>query len=198
MLYVENSPELMAYFTPENLEDTKEIVSESGAYRLKIETYSTYQGAWNITKGLVYRVSDDSLIAEIPRNYHDFWAAFVEGHANGHDYMITSSDYQGYVIVDLTTSGIHEHMNEGHDIGAGFCWVNVEAIENKTKLHVNGCHWGAPYEDHIYDFSNPVSLPLTLLQRKDEWEDEYETIAAVDSNDNIHIMTDEGENPNAD
>lgn len=79
-----------AYFAPENarLDERKEELSPSGKYKLAVTPFSTRPGAWCYSQGLVYRTSDGCLIAEVQRNYHAMPFAWIEGHTNGHDYLV--------------------------------------------------------------------------------------------------------------
>lgn len=157
---------------PENkLPDKDELyTSPSGKYSLTIQYFGTGKDTWSVTKGIV---CSNDVIAEVKRNYHYFWFEWVEDHPNGKDYLLCGEDYQGYTVVDLMDGLVHNYLPESAKQGAGFCWIGVDGSE-KTKLVVEGCYWAFPYEVVEYDFSNPETLPLPELSRRDLIEEDEE------------------------
>ena len=61
------------------------IISPSQAYYLVIDVYTTGEHTWNYTRGRVYRIRDNALLADVKRNYGEFWYAWAEGHPDGND-----------------------------------------------------------------------------------------------------------------
>ncbi|MEK6877973.1 MAG: hypothetical protein AABY22_00115, partial [Nanoarchaeota archaeon] len=151
------------FFVKENLFSEKEEISESGKYRLIIEKYKTKEGCWKYSRGRVYNTKNNSLIADVKMNYHDFPYLFVENHSDGHDYLICHEDYQGQTIVQLDTGSRINYLPNEANKGVGFCWASYKISPNKKYLAVNGCVWGGPYEIVIYDFSDPMNLPYKQL-----------------------------------
>jgi len=108
--------EKASFFVPENarVERAEEHLSPSGKYKLVVTPYSTTNGGWDYSRGVVSIAGSvvtrsasrplGAVLAEVLRNYGMFPFTFVEGHGNGHDYLICGEDYQGQTVVELDTS----------------------------------------------------------------------------------------------
>lgn len=138
-----------------------EYSSPTGKYKLVVTHHQTRLGAWNYTKGLVYR--GDDLVAEVLRNYASFDFAWAENHPNGHDYMLCGEDYQGQTVLELDTGERRDFLPDAAEEGFGFCFASYEFSPDLRVLAVDGCYWAAPYELRFYDFSDPLAGPLPLL-----------------------------------
>jgi hypothetical protein len=147
-----------AFFDPKNevADSRKEVLSASGKYKLVISRFATKPGSWNYSQGVVYRKADDNPIATVQRNYGAFPNLFVEGHPNGHDYLVCGEDYQGQTVIELDTGARRDLMSDGSDKGFGFCWASYTFNAANQLLVVDGCHWACPYEFRFYDFSDPM------------------------------------------
>lgn len=147
------------HFDPKNavLDKRREVMSPSGKYKLVITPFATGPSSWNYSQGIVYRKGDDTPIAEVRRNYGAFPNLFIEGHPNGHDYLVCGEDYQGQTVVELDTGKRRDALSDGTDKGAGFCWAAYTFNAPNQILVVDGCHWACPYEFRFYDFSDPMS-----------------------------------------
>ncbi len=164
--YLENRKEIERFFVPENrVDDSREIVvSPSGDYELEMWCYSTGPNSWRYSQGVVRRISDHKVIADVKRNYGHFWYAWVE-HVNGNEYLLCGEDYQGYSIVNLTKETYDVFFPESEYKGSGFCWAAVYPSPDGLILAVDGCYWACPYEVVFFDFSDPTKLPLLEVDR---------------------------------
>jgi len=153
-------------FSPENKlpERDASFISPSGGFQLTISHYSSGPKTWGYSRGVVTRLSDREVVADIRRNFDHFWHAWVQ-HPNGSEYLLCGEDYQGYSVVNLTSTAKHDYFSEEGHRGVGFCWVAVHPSPNGLTLAVDGCVWAAPYELVFYDFTIPDQLPLPVLAR---------------------------------
>jgi hypothetical protein len=141
-------------FIPENLQpNAKEHISPCGNYRLVIQNYTTKEGCWNYTRGLVYTIND-ALLFDIKHNYHSFRFDWIY-HPNGHAYLRCCEDYQGQTVLELDT-GKRRDVGKGHS-SYGFCWVDAKLDPASMILVVSGCVWAAPYEYRFFDFADPMT-----------------------------------------
>lgn len=145
-----------ALFVPENKGKSTEYLSPSGVYKLVVTAYATSPGCWGYTQGIVYKVGSDTPIAEIRRNYSSFPHLFIEGHPNGHSYLVGGEDYQGQTIVELDTGKKSDSMSRGANVGGGFCWAQTRFDAPSRMLVVAGCIWACPYEYRFFDFADPM------------------------------------------
>lgn len=144
-----------------------EAVSPSGAFLLAIDRYATGPRTWQYSRGLVTRVSDGKVIADVKRNYGHFLHSWVQ-HPNGKEYLLCGEDYQGYMVVELSSADVKIHLPCSAENGGGFCWAAIRPSPDGTVLAVQGCIWAAPYDLVFYDFSEPLNLPLVEIGRVEE------------------------------
>lgn len=147
-----------AMFAPENALEDKRWThpSPSGKYTLLMTPFGTGKGSWDVTQGIV-SLTEGKQIAEVRRNYSAFPFLFIEGHPNGHDYLVCGEDYQGQTVIELDTGTRRELLPEEAKQGHGFCWADYKFNEPNQMLVVEGCHWACPYEFRFYDFSDPMN-----------------------------------------
>lgn len=150
------------FFVPENKITEKTEYSPSGKYKLVISLYKTKPGCWAFSRGEVYRCSDNSLIADVKRNYDIFHHLWLEQLTDGHDYLLCGEDYQGQTFVQLDTNTIKHYLPEKAKEGFGFCWVSYSLLPDKITLQVDGCYWGCPYMTIFVDVSDTMNGWPTL------------------------------------
>lgn len=169
--YLEQRAGIEQFFISENIVDgTKKIgISPSGNFQIKIQQYSTGRNTWNYSRGIVSEVTTNKIIADIKRNYGHFWYAWVE-HPNGYEYLLCGEDYQGYSVLNLSTSKYLVYFPDEGYKGAGFCWTAVYPSPDNLVLAVEGCYWACPYELVLVDFKDPETLPYPELTRCDNLE----------------------------
>ena len=150
------------YVEESRMKDRQKVFySPSGRYRIVVDVYRTT--GWEYSRGRVF-TPEDELVADVKRNYVTFPYAFVEGHPDGHDYLVCSADYQGQTIVRLDTGERTDYLPEAAKYGYGFCWASIHPNPDSTLLAVTGCLWAWPYEVVVYDFSDPLSEPLEIYR----------------------------------
>ncbi len=161
-----------AFVEAPRLPDESEIaLSPSGRYRLEVSEYDAGPGAGTYSRGIVTRIEDGSILADVKRNYGHFPYTWID-HPDDNEYLLCGEDYQGYTVVDLTHGTIQTYMPEEAQTGEGFCWVTVHPAPDLRTLAVEGCFWGAPFEIHFFDFSTPAHFPLAELGGSDaDYED---------------------------
>jgi hypothetical protein len=168
-----------AVFVPanESTKDRWEKLSSSGQYKLVIASYETKPGCWSYIQGKVFKLGSDAPIAVVNRNYSAFPYTFVEGHPNGHDYLVCGEDYQGQTVIELDTGKRRDFLPEEAEEGFGFCWADSTFDAGSQMLVVCGCHWACPYEFRFFDFSNPMEgWPEIEAEGGVEEDSKYPTI----------------------
>ena len=145
--------------------EEQQSVSPSGLYRLDISRYGEPgKVCWEYSRGIVRRLADGKVIADVKRNYGHFWHAWVH-HPNGNEYLLCGEDYQGYSVVNLTQGEYRMYFPEEGYPGVAFCWAAVYPSPDRLVLAVDGCVWACPYELVFYDFRTPDVLPYKELGR---------------------------------
>lgn len=91
------------------------------------------------------------------RNYSSLPYCYAKQGEN--EFIMTSEDYQCITIINLHTKEINTYGNiESVEKGWGFCPIKFTWDEDCNELKINGCYWGAPYEDMVTiipDLNNP-------------------------------------------
>jgi hypothetical protein len=131
--------------------------SPSGKYKVVVLDVETPAGCIGHSRGEVFRAGDPAPIAVVDRNYCWSTFAWIEGHPNGHDYLVCGEDYQGQTVIELDTCERRDHLPVEAKNGAGFCWTDARFDAATLTLVAAGCIWAAPFEYRFYDFSDPIS-----------------------------------------
>ncbi len=148
------------YYTEGRARDAgQESFSPSGRCKLLVRYYGTKPGSWNYSRGTVWAADDPDgkPIADVKRNYSSFEFAWIEGHPNGHSYLVCGEDYQGQTVVELDTGRRRDHLPPEAKQGHAFCWIDYSFHAPTCLLVVGGCHWACPYETRFYDFRDPMT-----------------------------------------
>lgn len=132
-------------------------LSPCGRYRLEIEEYVGAQGQ-EVSIGIVRRADNGLQIATIKQDDSRFchgWASRA-----GHDYLLCSERLiGGQSVIDLMTGEVAGFSSSDEE----FIWTQFHASPSGNKLAVIGCYWACPYQAMIYDFREPLRLPLPKL-----------------------------------
>ena len=136
---------------------SKSIRSPSQKYLLTITTQGApTSGFSSNTVGVITKVEDGSLVAQIERNYPSFEHSFVS--KKDQEYLITGRHYLGQTILNLNTGEEYNdpiYRSGAEYRGTEFIWIKCWLHPDGTTLIVNGCHWGGPSLYQFYDFSDP-------------------------------------------
>lgn len=163
--YKEWREEIAGFFIPENrVDESEKEYSPSGNFYLTVVAYSTGEGTWSYTQGVIRDSKNDKIIADVKRNFSNFWHSWIE-HANGNEYLLCGEDYQGQTVVNLTKGTVKSYFPEAGFDGVGFCWTSAVSSSDSTILAVDGCYWACPYDMVFFDFRNPDELPFKELKR---------------------------------
>src|SRR6266496_4494341 len=156
--YLERRKNIEKHFIPANkiAESSKKEVSLSGNFQL--EAYEYRVNLRRYTRGVVTKISNGAVIADIKRNFGNFWHIWIQ-HPNGDEYLLCGEDYQGYSVVNLTSEKYHVYFPEDGYKGLGFCWREVYPSPDGLTLAVKGCYWGWNDDLVFLDFSTPDTLP---------------------------------------
>ena len=158
------------YCREENKTQEKTHTSPCGTYTLKISNHTTGKNSWDYTKGIISK--DKEVLFEVYRNYSSFPYAWLLNHAKG-DFMLCGENYQGQTVLNLKTGERVDSLPPEAGKGCGFCWADMHPNKDNTLLAVDGCYWACPFEVLVYDISDPMSLPYSILYRHDgsfkEW-----------------------------
>ncbi len=132
--------------------------SPCGKYAIDLDVYQANDTSnWRITKAVVRLCETGGVIAQFKRNDESFFHCWLDH--GGTQYLLCSEDLEGQTCIDLTHRRIESYSSED-----SFIWTEFYPSPSKRKIAIVGCYWACPYVVKIYDFSEPMNLPLTQLK----------------------------------
>jgi hypothetical protein len=133
--------------------------SPSKEYRLDATNFYSKEPNWSLTKVEVYKQISSEKIFDFFINDDQFFYGWQK--KNSIDYLICAEDiFGGQTIVDLTNLRMSGYSpNED-----GFIWTDFHLSPNGETLATIGCYWACPFVIKLFDFSNPLTLPLTEIK----------------------------------
>lgn len=167
-------------------------ISPCGRYRLDVDSYATADcpNYSSISVGSIRAVATGDMIACIKRN-DDRWFHGWVLRDNG-DYLVCSEDLEGQTVVDLRQGKVAGFSSKEDP----FIWCEFYPSPDSQRIVIFGCYWACPYMLIVYDFSNPMSLPLPniaeyVLKRNDsrfgEWLDN-DRISLLHNDESVAIL----------
>lgn len=173
--------EITQYFDPTQVVEGSRESSHSPSKKFKLDTVQYRLKApdrnWVITKVKIHDNTKNKFIFEINVDNDRFFHQWLM--INGSEYLIFAEALcGGQSVIDLNRK-IFESFNTQED---GFIWTSFDLSPDNTKLAVIGCVWACPYEIKIYDFSNPLALPLREVSTIELREDEKDIVEWISDN----------------
>lgn len=154
--------EIREYFDPKNLiEDSSQTTfSPSKTFRLHTSAYrqSKPEVNWLVSKVEIFENGTDEKIFDLLANDRFFHAWFQVGDS---EFLVCAEDmYGGQTVIDLTNRTMSSYSPDTD----GFIWTEFFLSPDANTLAVIGCVWACPYEIRLYDFSDPMNLPLDEIK----------------------------------
>jgi hypothetical protein len=144
-------------------EDRHTELSPCGRYELEINGYATSNAPnyATIAVAVIRGVATGEIIATIMRNDDRCFFAWVT--RDGHDYFLLPEDLEGQTVIDLSSRRVEGYSSQDDR----FIWTEFHPSPDRTKLAIVGCYWACPYQITVYDFREPLTLPLPTIARFD-------------------------------
>lgn len=141
----------------------REELSPCGRYQLDIDEFATTEDptSSDLVVAVIRLRETNEIIARLMRNDSRLFFAWIT--SNHHDYLLFPEDLEGQSIVDLTERRIEGFAEQD----GGFIWTEFHPSPNNDKLAIIGCYWACPYQAVVYDFRDPMSLPLPVIAEFD-------------------------------
>jgi len=144
-------------------EEHSEATSPCGRYQLVTDAYGTASSPMipSMVVAEVRLAESGEVLATIRRNDDRLFYTWIS--RDGHDYLLFPEDLQGQSVADLTDRRVEGFASKD----GGFIWTEFHPSPDKAKLAVVGCYWACPYQVTVYDFRNPMILPLPIVAQYD-------------------------------
>lgn len=135
--------------------DIELSLSPSKSYRLQATNYCSKDTHWALTKVEIYHQSTNEKLFDFLVNHSQFFYAWLIKANN--EFLICAEDvFGGQTVIDLHDRKIASYSpNED-----GFIWTEFHLSPDGNTLATIGCYWACAYVIKIFDFSNPLDLPL--------------------------------------
>ncbi len=155
--------EIRKYFNEKNyVVNSDEIInSKSENFSLVTRCYTQNKPDfnWSVTKIEVFEIKTSEKIFEFYVNDSSFFHGWVEKH--GTEFLICAEDiFGGQTIIDLT----NRKMNSFSPDEDGYIWTEFHLSPDGKYLATIGCVWACPYTIKVFDFQNPLDLPLKEIK----------------------------------
>ncbi len=169
------------YFDPKLLVKDSHERFDAPSTNFRIETSNYCQDKddvnWDVTKVEVYDNKSNEKIFDFFGNDGHFFHGWLQKDAT--EYLICAEDlFGGQTVVDLTNRKLESYSLDED----GFIWTNFSLSPDGKTLATIGCVWACPFVLKLYDFENPMDLPLKEIKEiellgadetMDGWLDEH-------------------------
>lgn len=154
--------EIKQYFDPKQfIENSQEIfISPNKNFRLETTNYHQAKDDvnWDVTKVEIYDNQLNAILFEFYSNDR-FFHSWLQ--TNDVEYLICAEDlFGGQTVIDLTNKQMSSYSPDED----GFIWTEFHLSPDGQTLATIGCFWAAPFVIKIYDFKNPLELPLREIK----------------------------------
>jgi len=135
--------------------DIETYLSPSNHFRIDTTNFFSKEPSWDLTKVEIFNIKLNEKLFDFFVNESRFFYGWVT--TNNIEYLVCAEDiFGGQTIIDLTNRQI-EGYSPNED---GFIWKDFHLSPDGTKLATIGCYWACPNVIKIFDFANPLQLPL--------------------------------------
>lgn len=156
--------------------DFETFLSPSGQFRLDATNYWLKNPHWDLTKVEIYDQKLNVKIFDFFVNESRFFHGWAT--ANNVDYLICAEDiFGGQTIVDLT----HQKMTGYSPNEDGFIWTDFHLSPDGKTLATIGCYWACPSIIKLFDFTNPMKLPLKEISEIELLDNDEIIIGWIDN-----------------
>ena len=134
-------------------------LSPCGRYELEMNSYATESlpDYASLTVAVVRTVATDKIVATLNHNDTHCFHGWVT--RDGHDYLLFPEDLEGQTVVDLSSRTVESFSSPDDP----FIWTEFHPSPDGTRLAILGCYWACPYQVTVYDFREPLTLPLPTI-----------------------------------
>ena len=139
--------------------DFETFLSPSNKFRLDTTIYRAKDANLEYTKAEVYDQNSNEKLFDFFVNESHFFHGWLT--KNNIEYLICAEDiFGGQTIVDLTNRKM-VGFSPNED---GFIWTDFQLSPDGKTLATIGCYWACPYVIKLFDFTDPMTLPLPEIK----------------------------------
>jgi hypothetical protein len=134
----------------------EEAVSVSGRFKVTVQPYATKNTDrnWGVAEIVISEVASCEELHRYIRGDDRIFYSWAR--VGGDEFLLCSEDLEGQSVYCPTKRLFASHASDDDT----FIWCIFHPSPSGRFLAVEGCYWGCSYMVIIYDFSDPLSLPL--------------------------------------
>lgn len=142
--------------------DAETSFSPTKNFRLIATNYGSKELNLDLTKVELFSEFTGEKLFDFFTNDGQFFFGWLK--KKNSEYFICSEDlFGGQTVVDLTNKAIASYSPNID----GFIWTDFHLSPDGKKLATIGCHWACSFVIKVYDFTEPMSLPLKEINEID-------------------------------
>lgn len=153
--------EMQDLYRPKSyIADSRKIIfSPNRLYRAETSVFGRMDCNIGMTKVEIFEEKTSNLLFSFFVNEETFFHSWVL--KDKIDYLLCSEDLcGGQTVLDLTNRKMSSYSTEED----GFIWTDFHLSPDEKTLATIGCYWACPNEIKLYDFSDPMNLPLKEIK----------------------------------
>lgn len=158
--------DIKTYFDPSNIIEgsAESVLSPSGNYRLDTSSFNQTKPNcnWTVTKVEISEAKSNDVAFSFFCNDDQFFYSWLN-HGDTEYFICAEDIFGGQTIIDLTNKQM-ESYSPNED---GFIWTDFHLSPDGKYLATIGCYWACPFVIKLFDFSNPLILPLKEISEID-------------------------------
>lgn len=142
--------------------DFESSISPSRNFRLDATNYWSKDPNWDLTKVELYNQTTGEKLFDFFVNESQFFYSWLTKGSD--EYFICAEDiFGGQTVINLTNHKMASYSpNED-----GFIWTDFHLSPDGNTLATIGCYWAYSFVIKLFDFSNPLILPLKEINEID-------------------------------
>ena len=161
--------------------DFETFLSPSKQFRLDVTSYLLKDPPLDLTNIEIFDQTLNEKIFDFFVNESHFFHGWVS--VSDTEYLLCAEDiFGGQTVIDMT----HKKMNSYSPNEDGFIWTDFHVSPDGKTLATIGCYWACPYVIKVFDFSEPLNLPLREIQQI-ELLDNDEVITGWLDNETLNV-----------
>lgn len=140
------------------------FISPNGRFRLETSEFLQTKDDvnWSVTKVEIFDNQSNARLFDFFSSDGRFFHSWLQTEKT--EYLICAEDLcGGQTVIDLTNKQMSS-FSENED---GFIWTEFHLSPDGKTLATIGCFWACPFVIKLYDFTNPLELPLKEIKEVD-------------------------------
>jgi hypothetical protein len=156
--------------------DSETSLSPTNSFRIDATNFFSKEPNWDLTKVEVYNQGSSEKILEFFVNESSFFYSWLL--KDNKEYLICAEDiFGGQTVIDLDNAKLEGYSpNE-----EGFIWTSFHLSPDGKTLATIGCYWACPYIIKLFDFSDPMALPLKEIKEIELLDNDEIILAWIDN-----------------